>query len=589
MTSQSSAASRPTTIPNHPSSKTSRPFFIGLFAIALVLLSAGIGAFWYLVATGPLSVLSSGDRPIAIATAFVPADAPFTFSLLTNPDNLVAQQQALPDADSQAVLEAARQIEQGFFENTLIDYDRDIRPWVGDEVTIACTASDLDFDEMNGQQPGYLLALEIAPGRSQQAKESLQIFWQRQSLKGNSPQSEQLNGVRMLSASTTRSEAAMGSASALVGNQFVLFANDAQVIRRSLRATETATNLAQSRAYRTAVEKLPSKRLGLAYLSTSTFDESEPKPSALSDFATVSLDLTRTGIAATAQLPEKMANQSVLDRGTSSSHSTQLAKAPTALLKFIPADSAIAFTGHNLSQLEPAIADSGLPITLPDFLKLSLPDSHAKSSMQTVQSPWQWAKGDYAIAQTRSGKSDWILVVERTADGVVQMDEFAQSKGYNAALLNLGEQSAIAWTKLKTRDQRYPSGNTLETEILGLHLRPNAAPGDDSQNSYEIFASSVAAMDDALGASANSLLNDARFVQSTAEASSNADSNLEGFLYMNGSAIAPILTQRPAFRDIDSALRPITRQIDSLTASKSDNILNLFIRFKQTQSKQSRP
>ena len=600
MTSQSGAASRPETFSNYPSSQTSRPFFVGLLAIALVLLTAGIGAFWYLVATGPLSVFFSSDRPVAITTAFVPADAPFTFSLLTNPDNLVAQQQALPNADPQAVLEAARQIEQAFFKDSLIDYDRDIRPWLGNEVTIAYTDLDLDFDETTGQQPGYLLALEITPGRSQQAKESLQLFWQRQSLAGNRPQSEQLNGVRMLVAPDTvsgaarsgrsvagqsqRVDATMGAASALVGNQFVLFANDARVIRRSLRATETATNLAQSRSYRTAAEKLPPERLGLVHLNTAAFSKLESAPSTLPSFVTVGLELMPTGIAVTAQLPESAFNQGAVERALDQSD-----RESTALLRFIPAESAITFTSQNLSQLEPAIAASGLPITLPDFLKLSLPDSNAESPLQTMQSPWQWAKGDYAIAQTQSGKDDWILVVERTADGVAQMDEFAKSQGYSVAPLTLGEQDAIAWTKLKTRAQRRQSGSTLETEILGLHLQPKTLSAEDSssdrlQDGYEIFASSVAAMDDALNASAKSLLSDRRFVHSNAAASNAAGSSPEGFLYMDWSVIAPMLAQRSELNNVASALRPITRQIDSLTANKLDHTLNLFIRFKHSPS-----
>ena len=99
----------------------------------------------------------------------------------------MARQQALPDADSTQVLEAAEQIEQSLLKGSSIDYARDIRPWLGDEVTIACSQPDLDFDDANGEQPGYLLALDIAPEKSLQARESLQLYWQRQSLAGNRP------------------------------------------------------------------------------------------------------------------------------------------------------------------------------------------------------------------------------------------------------------------------------------------------------------------------------------------------------------------------------------------------------------------
>ena len=272
-------------------------------------------------------------------------------------------------------------------------------------------------------------------------------------------QSEQLSGVRLLSIAATRSKNTglkaaqdraiagqflpMGAATALVGNQFVLFANDAQVIRQSLRATETAANLAQSRPYRTAAGKLPLERLGLAHLSTVALKEFELERPSPQGFTTVGLKLAQTGVAVTALLPESTFSGSAIN-------SSQSVKELTPLLKFIPPESAIAFVSQNLSQLEPTIAATGLPITLPDFLMRSLSDSREKNSDQTVQSPWQWAEGDYAIAQTQSDKADWILVVERTADGVAKMDEFARSQGYSATPLTLGGQKATAWTKLKT-------------------------------------------------------------------------------------------------------------------------------------------
>ena len=563
--------------PSPPAKKASRAFFVSLLTIALMLLTAGIGAFGYLSANSPLALLAKRDRPIALATAFIPANAEFSASLLVSPEKLVAFQQALPGADPQQVLVETASVEQTFFAASPLDYKRDIRPWIGDEVTIACTSADIDFDASNGQQPGYLLAVEIAQGRSLAAKESLQLFWQRQSLAGNQPQSELWDGVRIIysaspsvkSSSQTSSQissqineqttASIGAAGALVGNRFVLFANDSRVIRSSLRATETAANLAQSRAYRDAVEKLPQDRLGLAYLK---INAPRRKPPVADRFTAISIEPTQTGLVAKALLPN-------------SSQPADAANQPQPIssdvLRFIPAKSAIALTTQNLNQLAASDLPVNLSIDLPDFIRLGTVNETADRS----QTDWQWAKGEYAIAKSQSSPDDWILAIRREADGVAQLDAAASAAGYNAIPLDIADQEAIAWTRFKPRPQRRQSGRqsagTLETEILGLHLQ---------QGDYEIFTSSIAAMDEAIGAAsdsaARSLLAKPEFIQAMAE----MDENSEGYLYADWPSVAPMLAQLPQFRRVEAALRPITRKVDVIAATKTGETARLFIRLK---------
>ena len=47
-------------------------------------------------------------------------------------------------------------------------------------------------------------------------------------------------------------------------------------------------------------------------------------------------------------------------------------------------------------------------------------------------------------------KSDWILVVERTEDGVAQMDALAKSLGYNTVPLTIGAREAISLDKVQS-------------------------------------------------------------------------------------------------------------------------------------------
>ncbi len=525
-------------------------FFVGLLAFAFVLVLAGVGGFLYLTANSPLALLSGGDRPIAAATAFIPADAPITLSLLTKPEKLVTLQQAItsPDQRQQAQREAD-QLKQSLLKNTGLAYDQDIEPWIGNELTFALTDTDLDLEAANGQQPGYLLAVEIAADKQQQAREFLQLFWQQQSLSGNLPKSEQTSGVRILYSDSNNAQT-LTTASALVGDQFILFANDLRVLHRSIRVAQTAANLAQNRAYRQVAAQLPESRLGLAYIDTSVLKagDSHSKQS----FVAVGLGANRAGITADIQLVGTPTSNLP---GAVRSPSIALGT-PAAALQFLPANTALALTSQDFSQLAPSLLELGL-LELPDFLQADQPVL------------WDWASGEYALGQKNAAGDDWILAVLRDADGVARLDAAAIAQGYSAVPVTIGENEAIAWTRFKAGS----SGNRLETEILGLHLQQNL-----EQSEYEIFASSLSAMESALLAPQNSLLASAKFKAAIAPLSKVSS----GYLYADWQAIAPTLSRNvPAFSRIESAIRPLLSHIDASAATREGSAASLFIHLSQ--------
>ena len=589
-----------------PPDRPSRTFAVGLLAVVLMLLSIGIGGFWHLRANSPLSLLSGGDRPIAAATAFVPARSPFTLSLLTRPERLIALQQAIAPPDQRRPTDREiSQIKQSLLENTGLDYDRDIQPWVGSEITFALTDTDLDSDSANGQQPGYLLALEIAHGQQQQARDFLQTLWQRQSLTtSRAPLRQQISGVRILydlpggqrlsreaSPSPPQlkdSPLALTAASALVGNQFVIFANDVRVLQRSIRATQTAANLAQNRSYRKAVAQLPDQRIGLAYFNAAELGKigsSEPDLMETSPhrdraaFTAVSMGVTRTGLVAHAQISNQLSDQLPADDAARIR--------PEAALKYLPADSVIALASHDLSQLAPTLTAAGLPsLLLPDFLFLEPPLAGGKGPAEkgvVARAPqpaqlsselWNWATADYSLGQVSVGQSpDWVLAVARDAEGIANLDQAVVAQGYSAVPVGIGADEAIAWTRFRVRPQRRLAANSLETEILALHLQ---------QGDYEIFASSPAAMDSALAAPQNSLLSAERFTQAIAPLPT---SNQE-YLYIDWPAIAPTAERvLPILNLIDVAARPFVSHVQTLAAAYEGETASIFIKLSQPADK----
>lgn len=580
------AAAAQTSGANRSGQAPARQFFIGLFALALSLIIAGVGVFFVLQAKSPLTLLNQSDRPIAAATVFIPARSPFSLSLLTRPERLIALQQAVASpVERQPFLDEVDQLKQTLKTATGLDYDQDIQPWMGEEVTFAVTVSDLDSDRQNGELSGYLLAIEIAPERQQQAQEFLQLLWQRRALAGQVPVSEQVSGVRILYAQGASNQSDVTAATALVGEQFVLFANDAQVLRQSIRSAQTAQNLAQNAAYRQSVSQLPEPRVGLAYfdakalLRQSTDDSSNGSGNSTSQgtslathaYTAMGLGVTPTGLVATAR--DANTNANTLDSETSKDAIAN--KSPAALtseanLNYLPANLEIAVVSDDLSQLSDAITANGLPTkVLPAFFRLGQPSAGELSGNNL----WGWVQGRAVLGGVKSsrGERDWILAVEGAREGIAQLDEAATAAGYSAVPVAIGENEATAWTRFKTGSQRGVQASGLQTELLGLHVQ---------QGDQEIFASSVAAMTLALDAAESknsSLLETGRFKAAIAP----LPNLTSGYVYLDWPAVAPSLTRLyPALNLIEVAARPFFNHLDTIAATRNNSVTSVFVQLK---------
>ncbi|MGB3787900.1 MAG: DUF3352 domain-containing protein, partial [Phormidesmis sp.] len=440
----------------------SNRLYVGWLAIACLLILFGIGGFFYLRASSALSLLAGSDRPIAAAALFVPSQSPFSVSLLTRPEQLAAFVQSLEEPEQRPqTLQEIEQLKRRLLERTGLDnagpdYEQTIQPWIGDEVTLALVSADLDVDSLNGQQPGYLVAVEVAPERQLQAKEFLQRFWQQQALAGNAPNSEKVSGVRILSATSARPQAI--KATALVGDQFILLANDIRVLQRSIQVAQTAQNLAQNLAYRRAVAALPEARVGLAYFDLNLLNDTKTDQS----FTAVSIGLAKTGLIANAvssQTDEKTTKNKLKQAGEFGTGEFGTGEFGTVeALKFLPANSEIVIADHNLSELKSALATVGLSAdVLPAFLQPALLPAESEDAQ------WNWATGEYALGKLGSGRSqDWILVVERDQMRIAQRDARAARSGYSNSpifISEAGDTPATAWTRLITHKRGQRSGS----------------------------------------------------------------------------------------------------------------------------------
>ena len=571
-------------------SHSERPFATVLLAIAVGLLVLGAAGFGYLRTQSPMGLLSGGSRPIAAATVFVPAHAPLSVSLLTRVDRLTTLQEAVVSPEHRADAQReVQQLQRNLQAITGLDYGQDIQPWVGEEMTFAYTNADLDQNAENGQQPGYLLAVEIAPGARSRAQEFLQLFWQQQSLAGSPPISQRVSGVPILASSTPTAQ--LMGATAIVGSEFVLFSNAAEVIRSSIRAAQTADNLAQDSAYRTVADQLPAERIALAYFNTRLLRSQTPAdqgsnpsrsgndrdggPRQADTFAAMSLGLTPSGLQADVKLTGSAA-RGPADAGSIGSGPNDMASKNASKLgrrlATIPESSQLVILGDRLDRLSAALADAGISTDfLPGFLTRLGPSQGP--------SPWQQVtRAGYTLAQLSgpavsrayaSAPADWILSVAHTDAAINGLDAAAESAGYSVVPVQLGEQSAIAWTQFRAASQRRSTSSALETELLGLHLQ---------QGTDEIFASSIGALERALAAPENSLARSQRFQSAIAR----LENPSHGYLYGDWPVLAPAVARLlPVFESVQRVARPLMDHIDAIAATYRNDTASIVIQIHE--------
>ena len=254
----------------------------------------GFGAFHSTSQTSDQAMDTSLIPPTSM---FVPRQAPLTVSLLTS--DLSELQSRLATAGRRADWEG---FQNSFLTEADFSYGRDVRPWLGDDLTLAVTTIDLDRQASNGQQPGYLLAVAVKD--AELAREFLQRYWQRRAADGSQLHYEKVSGVRLiysepagpafsqaLQQATDLEIAGLGpdkssnlaavdfsdpgivaTTSALVGDRFLLFANAPKVMRDAVANVQfPALNLASDSDYQRSLEALTAPRLAYLYANLDAF------------------------------------------------------------------------------------------------------------------------------------------------------------------------------------------------------------------------------------------------------------------------------------------------------------------------------
>jgi hypothetical protein len=490
-------------------------------------------------------------------------------SLLTRPDRLWGLRQMMTAPRDRAQSRQTWQaLERWISTHSGLDYDTDLRPWLGDEVTFAVTSADLDHSADNGQQPGYLLVLTSRQGL--QAREAAHLFWQNRVVAGDELIFEPLSGTTLIyndfsgqANAAARSSDPRQFASAIVGDRYVLLANDPQVVRQAIAAFQAPDiSLAKAPQYQELVEQLPPGRIAWVYSRLDTtldwLGVASQQPQATLASAQkllLSWRLTPQGIIADTAL--------VAAPGSDFTPYPATLNQSVSAANWLPPESVMVAGSDNVTTLLQTFLEG---IGRYEWVQAAIQPAVSALSLGTeadlVDAAALWAgnKGDYALGRLEGQMPAWIFVAKtpRAQAQTDELDSQAQRHGLGVSQVELGDHVVTAWTRLSAKSERLGDLPKIKTDVVAVHTQIDA---------YEIFATSLAALQKAVDAPKQHVSGQQSDFQSVLALSQYPNA---GFIYLDWPQIIPLLEQQWAwFRVLEKVSQPITTHIQSIVLNPS--------------------
>jgi Protein of unknown function (DUF3352) len=497
---------------------------IGVIALSI----AGMSAYGWISEHRSLLLLNRTVAQPPATAIFVSKTAPAVISLLANPADLAnLNRLATPSANRHSADRAISQLERQLTDRLHLDYQREIAPWLGEDLTVAIT--DLDFDRLpqNGAQPGYLAV--FSSRNPQLSRQKIQAWWDRQ-VKQQRLKFDSYQGVKIAYNRRER------IASAIVGSKYVAFANHPKVLREAINNLQ-ASNLSilDNLDYQQILAANNHHKIGVGYAQLPKLSRWLGKaPGAQYAVAGLNLGIDQQGlIADVAFYPTRTATPIIAPPTPS----------PATListLKYLPRQSTIAIAGIDLPHWQQQLTNI-LPQTKQTAAAIDRPLARINQQIgiDLTTDIFDWATGEYALAaipNPNRNVTDWMFIAERTQPervdaAIAHFDELARVAGYNVSLLPWQDRQVIGWTKLVTETSR--NTTQLVAKVSGAHTT--------IADKYTIFASSIEAVDQTLKAiDRQSLLDSDRYHYAEPLITATAT----GYLYGNWHTISSLFPQQ---------------------------------------------
>lgn len=562
---------------------------LATIVLPLVLLIAGVTWSKSYDPFKSLSKSSSSANPTT--SLFVAQDAPISLSLTVNPDRLLSVSPSplnFGKSKTQDELENLRDSLLGLGE---LDYKTNILPWLGDELTLAVTSRDVDRTLADGRQPGYLLALKTNDAIASRA--FLHEFWrlrsavtqQTETYQGSEITYGQVKNGQVKNGQVKKSVVQVSDvpftlASAIVGNQYVLFANSPKVLKNAINNVQVPSlNLQGNAQYQRTLEAIDSKHLGILYINLPEFtaltgDDSIvrslvqlPTVSPIT-YSTMAMGLrgSRSGLILDTVLVPDDELSSESDRQTvqtkAETKAIQTKSRTLDILEVLPDRSMAVAVGNDLAELWPTLSNTvrGYP-ALETLQTQALQSLASQLQLNLIQDVFQWVKGDYgfSIAPIKPNQpTQWVFAVKRDGQeveqGIAKLDKIARDRGLTIGPVKLGDQTVQAWTQLSSNPN---------TQLTASTIAAHTTIGN-----YEVFSTSLKILENLANKSEKTLNQSLDWTLATRE----IDNRNQGYAYVEWNDVQPWLEKQvPGLRLIEILAQPIVTHLKSLTISASES------------------
>lgn len=333
-----------------------RSFYWTLITGTITLFVIVVISLGWIGTQSSIGLVLGGQNQLPQAVRFLPKQAPVMVSLLTNPEKLYAWRiVSLPWESRKRDRIDWQRWTNSLFSKIGFDYQKNLKPWLDDEITFAITDLDLDRNPRNGFQSGYLIVAQTK--NTQRAQASIDKFYQGQ----ENIAVESYKSVQIRSHLSTRNQnGSMPWSSAVVGD-FVLFANQPQILKTAINQAQAINlNLANAEYYQEALRNISKPHVAIAYIdvvSTSAWLDKSLIQSSPKDIVSASFSINASGLTADTVLTKNPASK--FDQNSALAKSILDNPELNQILESLPFDS------HNFAYIDLHQKNSLLEETIP--------------------------------------------------------------------------------------------------------------------------------------------------------------------------------------------------------------------------------
>ena len=427
-----------------------RPFLAVVLALVLLLSGLGLGGWWLVWQRSPLQ-LQHRALQVPVAARFVPRQAHLSLYLASDGQEPLAYARAVaPAGRRREAVAAVARLRDGAFAAAGLDYNDELASWLApgiglalfDAIPAAATASARP-EPGAAAGPGWLLVLRSRDDLG--ARRFLQRFWQSRSLAGTDLLVSTYRGMGLISGrGALVGHEPLPLATALVADDLVLIASGRGVLEQALDVSQIdELNLAGQPRLQQGLSRL-GEGVGVVLA----------RPAALEHWLGLApADGAAAGAGSQAPAGPLLAALRPEGRSLVLEGLLELA-APLALS---PADApaqralleGLAGQPQGLALVQDPAALLAQPVLAPLLRRAVLPPAATSGPLPALV-----AAGDRGSLVAALGDQGWQFGTPADEPSPQGLEAALAAEGLIAAPLEVGERSALVWTRLSAVDGR---------------------------------------------------------------------------------------------------------------------------------------